>query len=136
MKVCIFREYFPGGTNGDLYVDDNSICHTIELPWKDNRKRQSCIPEGTYLLCFRKSSKFGEHIEVSGVLHRKLILFHPANDAARELNGCIAPVTRLTGSGTGQGSREACRRLFALVQKAWEKGSQVSLIVSSKNQYA
>jgi hypothetical protein len=34
-------------------------------------------------------------LEVIDVKNRKLILFHPANNALKELNGCIAPVTKL-----------------------------------------
>ena len=39
------------------------------------------------------------------------ILFHPANDALKDLQGCIAPVSALTGAGFGSDSRKACEIL-------------------------
>jgi hypothetical protein len=38
---------------------------------------------------------------------RSGILFHAANDALKELRGCIAPVTEHTGEGKGNWSRNA-----------------------------
>lgn len=108
----LIRRYHPKGTNGTLYYNGVLQCHTIELPWLHNQKQVSCIPEGEYLLKKRYSTKFGDHIVVVGVPNRSLILIHPANDASKELKGCIAPVTTLTGPGKGSGSRKACKALL------------------------
>lgn len=56
------------------------------------------------------------------VKDRDLILIHPANDALRELKGCIAPVTKLTGEGKGIASRLALEGLKILVFKLGEEG--------------
>jgi hypothetical protein len=71
------------------------------LPWKNNETRVSCIPEGKYFIKKRYSQKFQWHLEIENVQNRSLILFHPANNALQELNGCIAPVTKLSGPGLG-----------------------------------
>ena len=96
MILFLTRTYFPEGTNGKLECNGKSICNTIELPWRKNEKRVSCIPEGKYFIRKRYSRKFNWHIEIIGVENRSSILFHPANNALQELNGCIAPVTKLS----------------------------------------
>ena len=70
-------------------------------------------------------------MEVFDVKNRSLILFHPANNALQELNGCIAPVTKLSGPGLGLMSRKAFSKLKNLVYKALEKAESVELIVQS-----
>lgn len=131
MDLVLSRTYFPDGTNGKLECKGRFICYTIELPWLDNAKRVSCIPEGEYVLRKRYTKKFRWHIEVADVESRNFILFHPANNALRELNGCIAPVTKLSGSGLGLESRQAFIKLKSLVYKSLEREENVLLIVKS-----
>ena len=115
MHLTLIRIYGNAGTNGYLICDKKVIAKTIELPWKRNLRSESCIPEGVYNLRERYSPHFGRHLEVMNVPGRDLILFHPANDARRELRGCIAPVTELVGPGMGINSRMAMRKLMDLV---------------------
>lgn len=131
MELQLKRTYFPDGTNGILTCEGKTICLTIELPWKNNEKRVSCIPEGKYILRKRYSTKFKWHIEVIGVKNRSLILFHPANNALKELNGCIAPVTKFSGPGLGLQSRTAFTKLKSLVYKRLDQKEPVALIVKS-----
>jgi hypothetical protein len=131
MVLLLSRTYFPDGTNGKLDCEGRFICYTIELPWLNNAKRISCIPEGKYLLRRRYSPKFQWHIEVADVENRSFILFHPANNAQKELNGCIAPVTKLSGSGLGLESRQAFIKLKSLVYKSLEREEKILLIVKS-----
>lgn len=115
MQFTLYRTYHPQGTNGSLYCNDVFLCHTIELPWLDNKPQQSCIPEGRYVLQPRWSVRHRYHLQVLQVPGRSLILLHPANDAAKELQGCIAPVTVLTAPGRGLYSRRAFDRLMRRV---------------------
>jgi hypothetical protein len=131
MVIHLTRTYFPDGTNGKLECYGKFICYTIELPWKNNEKRVSCIPEGKYFIRKRYSPKFKWHLEVIGVQNRSLILLHPANNALRELNGCIAPVTKLSGPGLGLMSRKAFAKLKDFVYKALDNKESVELIVQS-----
>jgi hypothetical protein len=118
MELILKRAYFSDGTNGALFYDEQFICFTIERPWKGNRRRISCIPEGRYHLGKRFTEKRGWHLVVDAVPGRSFILFHPANDALKELEGCIAPVTSLTGVGIGASSRRANERLKKVVFEA------------------
>jgi len=131
MILVLTRTYFPDGTNGKLECDGKLICNTIELPWRNNEKRVSCIPEGEYFIEKRYSVKFKWHLHVLDVPERSFILFHPANDAQKELNGCIAPVTKLSGPGLGLLSRQAFDKLKDLVYKALENKESVLLLVQS-----
>jgi len=131
MVIVLQRTYFPDGTNGKLECEGKFICYTIELPWIENQKRVSCIPEGKYFIKKRYSNKFKWHLEVTNVVNRSLILFHPANNALLELNGCIAPVTKLSGPGLGLMSRKANTKLKDLAYKALGSNESVELIVKS-----
>lgn len=131
MKLLLKRTYFPEGTNGIIECEGKMICKTIELPWKMNQRKVSCIPEGKYFIRKRYSKKYQWHIEVVGVPNRSFILFHPANNAQRELLGCIAPVTKHSGPGLGLMSRIAFNKLKTLVYKALEANEEVLLIVQS-----
>jgi len=131
MVLLLSRTYFPEGTNGQLYCDGQFVCSTIELPWKDNQKRVSCIPEGEYFIEKRYSRKYQWHLEVKQVPQRSHILFHPANDASKELQGCIAPVLQLSGIGKGVQSRPAFNHLKNVVYKALLTGESVTLFITS-----
>ena len=130
MDIVLTRLYAPGGTNGTLTINGSIICYTIELPWLNNRSKVSCIPEGRYRLLIRYSLKHKGHFILQNVKDRTLILIHPANNAATELQGCIAPVTVLTAPGVGTGSRWAFNKLKNIVLNAMEQ-SPVFLIIKS-----
>lgn len=131
MIIWLSRTYFPDGTNGKLLCEGKLICNTIELPWKNNERRVSCIPEGKYFIRKRYSQKFKWHLEIVDVKNRSLILFHPANNALKELNGCIAPVTKLSGPGLGLMSRTAFEKLKKIVYQILDTEESVELIVES-----
>lgn len=115
MELVLVRTYHADGTNGKLYIKDSFQCYTIELPWEDNLPQHSCIPEGRYELKKRCSAKFGQHLLVEHVKDRELILIHPANNALKELRGCIAPVSILSGPGKGLLSRIAFQKVIEKV---------------------
>lgn len=62
----------------------------VELPWKDNSQKVSCIPEGIYDVQKRLSEKFGEVIRVLNVTGREGILIHAGNKVS-DVQGCILP---------------------------------------------
>ena len=58
------RIYGEQGTNGTLTFEGEVICRTIELPWRNNLPRLSCIPVGSYKLEKRKYTRHGEQIGI------------------------------------------------------------------------
>ena len=121
MELELTRTYFPNGCNGSIYCGGVFICHTIELPWRDNAKSTSCIPEGRYEIQKRYSPRFKWHLLVKGVPGRSVILIHPANDALKELKGCIAPVCTLTAEGKGLLSKKCTDKAFGCGVRRTEK---------------
>lgn len=133
VALSLHREYGPDGTNGTLSYRGEAICHTIELPWRNNRRRISCIPEGRYRLIQQKYHKHGKQLGIMHVPEREAILIHAGNVAENDLQGCIAPVTTLTGVGRGIHSKEALQKLKELVYPLMEQGLKVWLVITTKN---
>lgn len=129
MELLIKRTYYPDGTNGELFINGAHKCYTIELPWHNNDHGISCIPEGRYHLGKRANEKFGNHLLVENVPNRSYILIHPANDALKELLGCIAPVSVLTGPGRGEKSRIQLEDIVQATYASMSKGEDVFLTI-------
>ena len=121
MELELIRSYHPNGTNGTIYYKGKLQCNCIELPWLNNQHQVSCIPEGRYELEKIYNEKFKWHFIVKNVPGREAILVHPANSALKELKGCIAPVSKITGEGLGIHSKDALMKLFMITDSVPEK---------------
>ncbi|WP_310993765.1 DUF5675 family protein [Aequorivita marina] len=129
MELVLARSYYKEGTHGALFLNTRFVCFTIELPWRENRRFESCIPEGRYELKARFSKKFGNHILVKEVYCRNLILIHAANYAKKEFQGGIAPVLELTRIGRGSNSPMAMQKVLSLCHQAFERKETVLLTI-------
>ncbi|PXY01417.1 hypothetical protein DF185_07995 [Marinifilum breve] len=71
-------------------MDDDLIqgFHTLELPWKENKKCVSCIPEGEYKIGLWNTQKFPNTFEIKNVPNRTNILIHKGNFNTNTL-GCV-----------------------------------------------
>ena len=76
------------GVFGVLLDGDIPFAVTLELPWRDNKPEESCIPIGTYVCERVLSPRFGNTFEVTGVDNRTHILFHKGNLDDNTI-GCI-----------------------------------------------
>jgi hypothetical protein len=63
-------------------------CCTIEPPYKNNQRRVSCVPTGTYPVKKRWSPRFKHHFHVQDVPGRTWILIHAGN-FRKNSTGCI-----------------------------------------------
>ena len=131
MELELVRTYTPAGTYGKLLYQNELVAYTLELPWKDNRARVSCIPTGRYELLKRYSPRFQWHLQLADVPGRSDILIHPANDAMKELKGCIAPVTMITDTGKGLHSRKGLKKLNAIAYAAFACYEKVFLTIKN-----
>ncbi len=126
------------GVLGVLTFGDETLW-TMELPWRENRRNVSRIPDGKFEVCPRVSPRFGPCLAVHGVEGRSHILFHSGNLAGdvtkgwlSHSKGCILPGMRcgtLTLDGHPPqravlGSRTAMRRLMT-----WADGRGFALEV-------
>ena len=90
MKVEILRTYQPLQTIGIIAVDEREFCKTLELKWFNNRRNESCIPEGTYEVVKRlahEKRKY-DHFHITNVPNRSWILIHTGNFKQHVL-GCV-----------------------------------------------
>jgi len=129
MELELIRKYHPQGTNGTIAYNGQPICATIELPWKNNSARISCIPEGRYSLIKRYSPHFRSHFMLQDVPGRSYILIHPANYALVELKGCIAPVSLITGIGEGIYSVKAMQKIISLLAPAYDRKELIFITI-------
>ena len=87
------------GTFGVLIRPDGFVCHSLELPQRDNKPNISCIPAGRYELRYLERSASGRYRHVyhlQGVYGRSGVLIHAGNlagDVTKDLRthsaGCI-----------------------------------------------
>tara|TARA_R110000822_G_scaffold301424_1_gene425245 strand:- start:76 stop:504 length:429 start_codon:yes stop_codon:yes gene_type:complete len=93
-KVCLERYvYEDKQTTGKLFIYDEKgnldlVLDTLELAWKDNQRRISCIPEGTYKVIEHISQKFGNCFWIQNVPNRSEVLIHQGNYHT-DILGCI-----------------------------------------------
>jgi hypothetical protein len=97
MRLEILREYRDNATIGHLSIFDekNNLlfsCKSLELPWKENQRKVSCIPEGEYdvIKMTPTAKRPYTYLHVLNVPGRDSILFHPGN-YTRQILGCILP---------------------------------------------
>jgi len=103
MKLLISRTYNDNFTIGSMFVLDGEKlvyrCKSIELPWVNNQRNISCIPEGEYNVIKDYSNKRGNVFRLLYVRGRSGILIHVGNYVAgyqKDSSGCILPGTFFT----------------------------------------
>lgn len=128
MKLRIERESLDPASIGVLYIDGARECHTLELPWKDNRSNISCIPPGVYRVTWEESPRLKRNtLRLHGVPDRDGILIHSANWTS-ELRGCIAfGIRDATNPEHLMESRRAVQRVEIKVLAAIKRGAPVTI---------
>ena len=101
INLLLIRDTFSkNSVIGELFINGELICDTLENPWQDNQRNISCIPEGEYPVRLRlareSASRDYLHLLVQEVPNRDWILFHRGN-TAKDTSGCI-----LVGLGSQQ----------------------------------
>jgi hypothetical protein len=89
MKLKLIRhQQDDKQTLGKLFDGDKLLAHTLELSWKDNQRKVSCIPASCYKVVKRNSPKYGDHFHILDVPNRDFILIHHGNYHI-DILGCI-----------------------------------------------
>jgi hypothetical protein len=91
------------GTRGRLFAG-SFVCHTLELPWRDNQRNISCIPAGEYEVSIRLSPKYGEIYHIKNVPNRSYISIHSGNWAGDKQKGFKSHVSGCILFGTKRGT--------------------------------
>ena len=133
VNLLIIRETFTEvSTIGNLYLDSEWLCDTLELPYIDNQKSISCIPAGQYKVRLRLARESATrdylHLLVEDVKDRTYILFHRGN-AAKDTRGCI-----LVGIGREQGLVKNSTLAMDLLMKEILNlgGTNINLIIKNR----
>ena len=93
VNLLLIRDMFTDeSTIGQLFINGERFCDTLELPYLDNQRSISCIPEGQYKVRMRlpreSATRDYLHLLVQDVKDRSYILFHIGN-TAKDTRGCI-----------------------------------------------
>jgi hypothetical protein len=111
VKICRISSRLDGVFSA-IIVNNLPIAVSLERPWLDNRKGESCIPAGNYLAKRVISPKFGDTFEITGVPGRGNILFHAGN-IMEDSHGCVILGESFNIWTTGQCSVASSKVAFA-----------------------
>lgn len=127
------------GTPG-YFSFGNRVLRCMELPWHDNKPRESCIPPGTYRAELYASPKHGTVYMLKGVPSRSAVEIHAANFAgdtskgwACELLGCIAPAENISEMDNGHGRSQLAgisSRAALAEFMTWADGEPIEIVIS------
>ena len=133
INLLLIRDTFTEeSTIGELFINGERICDTLENPWVDNQRNISCIPEGVYPVRLRLPRESGTrdyiHLLVKDVKDRDYILIHIGN-TAKDTSGCI-----LVGLGTEQDVvHNSVLAMDLLIKEILHLGGEnINLIIKNK----
>ena len=133
INLLIIRDTFTKeSTIGELFLNGELMCDTLENPYINNERNISCIPEGEYKVRLRLARESATrdylHLLVQDVPNRDWILFHRGN-SAKDTSGCI-----LVGVGTQQDIVQNSVFAMDLLMKEILNlgGTNINLIIKNK----
>jgi hypothetical protein len=133
VNLLLIRDDFSDkSTLGKLFLNGEMFCQTLELPYLDNQRSISCIPEGQYKVRLRtakeSSSRDYLHLLVQDVEGRSYILVHIGN-FPKDTKGCI-----LVGQSRQQDRVNNSRFAMELLMKEILNlgGTNINLIIKNK----
>ena len=133
INLLLIRDTFSKkSTIGELFLNGERICDTLENSWQDNQRNISCIPEGVYPVRLRlpreSATRDYIHLLVQDVPDRDWILFHRGN-FPKDTSGCI-----LVGIGTEQDVvHNSVLAMDLLIKEVIHLGGEnINLIIKNK----
>ena len=133
INLLLIRDTFSeNSVIGELFLNGERMCDTLENPWLDNQRNISCIPEGEYKVRLRlpreSATRDYLHLLVQDVPNRDWILFHRGN-SAKDTSGCI-----LVGLGSQQDfvSNSTLAMDLLIKEVIHLGGENINLIIKNK----
>ena len=133
INLLIIRDTFTEeSTIGELFLNGERMCDTLENPNINNERNISCMPEGVYKVRLRLARESATrdhlHLLVQDVPNRDWILFHRGN-SAKDTSGCI-----LVGLGSQQDFVQNSTLAMDLLMKEILNlgGTKINLIIKNK----
>lgn len=101
IKLVLFRNKLLSETLGTYYIiqgnEELYRCKVVELPWLNNKKQISCIPDGIYPCKKISTKKHPNSFLIENVPNRDAIMIHIGNFATGkkiDTEGCQCPGLR------------------------------------------
>ena len=133
INLLLIRNTFSKkSTIGELFLNGERICDTLENSWQDNQRNISCIPEGVYPVRLRlpreSATRDYLHLLVQEVPNRDFILVHRGNFPS-QTQGCL-----LVGLGTEQDVvHNSVLAMDLLIKEILHLGGEnINLIIKNK----
>jgi hypothetical protein len=133
INLLLIRDTFTEeSTIGELFINGERICDTLERPYFNNQRNISCIPEGVYPVRLRlpreSATRDYIHLLVQDVPDRDWILFHRGN-FPKDTSGCI-----LVGLGSQQDVvNNSVLAMDLLIKEILNLGGEnINLIIKNK----
>jgi hypothetical protein len=131
MKLQVVRTQFgKDATNGLLFIDGVFECYTLEDQYQAVKvMHETCIPEGTYDIKFRKTGGF--HARYTERYKREYILIHTGN-TDEHTSGClIVGETQqdldINFNGMVGSSAVAYKKMYSKVANQLLQGKEVTI---------
>ena len=130
--LLIRNKFSENSVIGELFLNGERMCDTLENPWINNKKNVSCIPRGEYKVRLRlpreSATRDYIHLLVEDVENRSYILFHRGN-TAKDTSGCI-----LVGLGSQQDVvHNSLLAMDLLIKEVIHLGGEnINLIIKNK----
>jgi len=130
--LLIRNKFSENSVIGELFLNGERMCDTLENPWINNKKNVSCIPRGEYKVRLRlpreSATRDYIHLLVEDVENRSYILFHRGN-TAKDTSGCI-----LVGLGSQQDVvHNSVLAMDLLIKEVIHLGGEnINLIIKNK----
>ena len=133
INLLLIRDTFTEeSTIGELFINGERICDTLERPYFNNQRNISCIPEGVYPVRLRlpreSATRDYIHLLVQDVPDRDWILVHRGNFPYQS-QGCL-----LVGLGTEQDVvHNSVLAMDLLIKEILHLGGEnINLIIKNK----
>lgn len=115
--LTLLRVYLTDRTLGSLFRNGETIAKVLELPWKENKRGISCIPEGVYRVIKQpaKPTRNYPYFRLPDVPGRSGILIHRGTEP-KNSKGCLLVGSRFRNINTSTpGLEESTNKLTWLV---------------------
>jgi len=133
INLLLIRDTFSDlSTLGELFLNGERMCDTLENPWLDNQKNISCIPAGIYDVRLRLARESATrdylHLLIQDVPNRSFILIHRGNFPS-QTQGCV-----LVGLGSQQNAvNNSVLAMDLLIKEIVNLGGEnIKLIIKNK----
>jgi hypothetical protein len=133
INLLLIRDTFTDkSTLGELFINGERMCDTLENPWMDNQRNISCIPEGEYKVRLRlpreSATRDYLHLLIQDVPNRDWILIHRGNFPS-QTQGCL-----LVGLGSEQDVvHNSVLAMDLLIKEVIHLGGEnINLIIKNK----